>query len=182
MGTASSPGNNPLPLRVPGEEVGGMFRDAGSAAPASHSGGKKNKINPSPLCSSRHCTMTCKSHVFPGRCGSGNVKAIFMSLLSRSPRHGIFYFLPFISLKQPVSENLRGQIIKRATTGFGRSPSSSEQPKDAGLGGLLFCDGHFDFLHLQISILSAGPRRLSPSPKYIAAKENHARQHLGTAP
>lgn len=85
-----------------------MLRDVDSAAPDPTA-----EKNPSPLRSNRHCTITCKSHVFLGRCGSGNVKAIFMSLLRRSPRHGIFYFLPFIFLKQPVSENLHGQIIKR---------------------------------------------------------------------
>lgn len=64
-----------------------MFRDADSAALASHS---REKSLPALL--QQPCTITCKSHVFLGRCGSGNVKVIFMSLLRGSPRHGIFFF------------------------------------------------------------------------------------------
>lgn len=88
-----------------------MFRDVDSAALLSHS---REKSLPALL--QRPCTITCKSHVFPEHCGSGNVKVIFMSLLRGSPRHGIFYIsfsFPFIFLKQPVSENFHGQIIKR---------------------------------------------------------------------
>lgn len=111
-----------------------MFRDGDSAALASHSGETSLLLHnntQTPCLPGVLRFWECQSHLYVS--------------IKREPQawNILFYFFPFIFLKQPVSENLYGQTIKRLQLGFGRSPSLLNSRRMLGWEALFSLTGSF---------------------------------------